>query len=424
MKFLMLTVAFCLVTALIYAEDLITYSWGWPVVNQTVDYENLQFFNVQPLGLTISVPYNTEIFSPCSGTVKVSDDFSFDGLGGIQPEGQNFRGYCLIIECLNAGDEENYLAVLLHLRPGSEIYDSFEHQGLAPVGATVYKGQYVGRVNHYFVNEKDDWPRLGFNLIKGYFKPENLKDYIAGYYYPKWPKIDLNDWQNPLEFIKKNSMYATWFGDGSLVQTFQNDEIDLIIDGYAHNIYDEEIFKAYNFDHRQILKIKPENYGCLPKGEWQIEWAPCLELLKFEGTYYLLEKNCVTCLNCKISELASKEVAISWKFNPLLARDLTESEADDFFNHCEIQEMTYLRDGTVVALVKDQQLEKFFLAHHNGYLSEFADAAAFWFAGYDFDDLIIFDNEEDFNGAFKRYGASITSEMIFSCGQTFDLTNH
>jgi hypothetical protein len=408
-------------STVVHAEDLLTYSWGWPLSQDTASQPHLRLFNLQPTGITYDVAFDTEVYSPCSGVVKVSDETSFDGLGALNPASKNYRGYALIIECLNAADEENYLVALLHLAPGSDVYDQFDHVGLAPVGSIVYKGQYVGRVNHYYANE-NDWPRLGFNLIKSQFKPEQLKDYLSVFEYFDWPELPTNFRTQPLAFIEENSLAATWFGDGSLVQVFGDEEIDLIIDGFANNVYDAETFDAYKFDRGKILYVKNESYKCLPKGEWQIEWAPAIELLKFDGTYYLLEKSCATCSNCLISELASKEAALSWNLNPTTARELSEAEADQWFNLCENKETAYLRDGAAVALAADASLEKFFLAHHNGYLSEFVDAPTFWLAGYDFDDLIVFDNEEDFHASFKSYGAKITEQMIFSCGQTFDLT--
>ena len=420
----------CLTCNLVKAEDLVTYSWGFPLQGEwweLIDEEDDNAWAGQQIGAVTkpaAVNFDTPVFSPCSGVVKVSDNMSFDGLGALSPGHSQYRGFALIIECLNDSDEEYYLVILQHLQSGSGFYDADKHQGLAPVGSVVYKGQYVARVNHYWIYGELDWPHLRFSLRHGYFKPEDLSNLMSAFYYPRWPEFDLEKWLDPTQFIIEHSMKAQWFSDGSLIQVYGQRDVDQIIEQEAHNIYAADAFAANNFEPQKILYVTASAYKCVPKGEWQIEWTPWREVLLFDGTYYLLEKNCPDCSKCILSDFASPSVVKSWNLDIGKARELSEAEAFQWFNYCDAGETLYLRDGAVVALKSDAKLpETFYVAHHNGYLSAFATVKNFWLSGYDYDDVQFFDKPLFFENAFKDYGEAITEEQLMSCQQKAVLIN-
>lgn len=119
-------------------------------------------------------PYGTTIYAPAEGTVKFSGLAS--GYGSSACNGDPGQaGYVVVIEH-RASSGVKVCSTLGHVQGGT--YNQGNQTGLIPVGSFVQKGQYIGRVAHYWGCPTGDWHHLHFGIRKnGYAGGPNLAGY-------------------------------------------------------------------------------------------------------------------------------------------------------------------------------------------------------------------------------------------------------
>ena len=412
-----------------------TYAWGYPVKGNWWQIKNFEFGKYndmfdnyhQAVDTNIhKTPYNTELFSPCSGVVKISDEKKFNGYGANKSTNVYYLGYVLVIECQEeSGDYQT--ALLGHVQPGSSNYNAINHTGLAPLGAFVYKGQYVARINHYWngSGQTDDWPHVHFGIHKGAFNPAKYGDYVKGYSKDGWNADHTanENWWSPTVYVKENSMKAVWHADGTLIQPYGQPDIFQVVDHEKHKITSEAVFNAHDFDWDQVLFISDSENQCIPSGSWQIDWAPCREVGVYDGRYYLKEKNCQKPTDCTVYKFTTVAALLSWNLTVAEAKSLTSSQMNDWFDNCANGKVLYLRDGAIVqtnftvpGLVENGDR---FVSQKNGALSKFSTSKAFWRSGYDYDDLLFFsaDEEELFYFSYCGFGKTIIDDNLNTCAK-------
>lgn len=390
-------------------EFPITYALGFPIKANWWSLTNFDFggyyenFSGYHLGVDTYVSktaVGTEVFSPCSGIVRVSDNQTFGGYGANNSAHPNYRGYVLVIECqLESG--QRFTALLGHVQGGSINYNAKTHQGLAPLNSLVYKGQYVARVASYWngLGYSSDWHHLHFGIRLGEFHSSRVADYVQGYATSGWNSTHTkhNEWQNPTQFILANSQQHTWHPDGALLQIYGQSKIYQVLNQRTHHITTQTVFEAHNFDWDKVVYVSEDEFNCYPVGDFDIDWAPIRRIYVSAGRYFLHELLCGSCAGV-VYPFASEIAMRSWGYLPEQAVSISTSN----LSALPYGYTLYLREGTIVSL--DQELANVYFVYKNGLAKRFLNQDIFWRLGYDYEDILFLSPDQFFANTKEQEG--------------------
>lgn len=136
-------------------------------------------------------PVGTVVYAPSDGIVKFAGLAGGYGSSACYGHGGK-AGYVVIIEhTLKNG--RRVCSTLGHLRGGP--YNPINNTGLIRRGSMVYRGQYIGRVEHYGGCPSGDWHHLHFGIRKGrYLGAPNIRGYGS--------RTELYNWYEPNSFVR------------------------------------------------------------------------------------------------------------------------------------------------------------------------------------------------------------------------------
>jgi hypothetical protein len=380
-------------------EIPVTYSLGFPLRGNWWDIANFGFgqpgeqFSGYHLGVDSRVdrtPVGTEVFSPCTGYVRISDDRDWGGYGANNVSNPAYRGYALVIEC-RWENGQIFTALLGHLQSGSSMYSEKDHTGLAPLGALVYKGQYVGRVASYWNGSgfNSDWHHLHFGIRLGKFSVSKAVNFVTGYSATGWNDNHTvhNNWTDGTAFVLAHSMRTVWHPEGSLLQPYGDSQIYQLVGTDIHHIKNEAVYSAHHFDWNKLLYVTETEISCYSVG-WEIDWQPTRTLYRVENTYYLFETQCPSCATGKFYPFATEMAMYSWGYDKSVAQVLSQSELNAKLSAGNsLGPKLYLREGFLAHVGSNFSAGNIYVSLGSGNLAKFETARAFWSLGYDYDDI-------------------------------------
>ena len=404
----------------------VTYSFGFPLKGNWWDLVGFGFGEVNSafagyhLGVDskpAKTPFNTPVYSPCNGRVKVSDNLTFGGYGSDSAGNSAYRGYVLVIACVDE-IEEPYVILLGHLQRGSSDYSEKASTGLAPLDSLVKQGQYVGRIAHYWhgAGTATDWPHLHFGVYRGVFDAAEVSHYVSGYSASGWNTNHSvhASWLEPTRFIREHSEYAQWHPDGSLLQVYGDSAIYLVRNGQLAHVADERVFNGYGYDWTRVTFISEEEFSCYEVAS-DISSVPTRRLYVNQGNYYAYELTCPNC-RCEWWHFASEATVWSFGYYPGNAEVITLADVFRWQETCEVKHWRYWRDGMMVKPPPElgYGAGAIFVSQSNGLLSAFVSERSWAWLGLDYSQILSV-SEADFQSSYRALGPVIGEELLTGC---------
>jgi len=232
-------------------------------------------------------PYNTPVYAPCDCIVRMSDAYSLGGYGSDHPD-YYWQGYAIVCES-QTPDGERFTMLQGHVQAGSDVYDEAAERGLAPVGTVLERGDYMGRLDHFWhIVEggggisQTDWPHDHFGIREGAFDSTRPGDYVLGRTLNGWitdgddatrntPYGECRnyheDWVNPIHFIQSYNYQACWHPPGTLIKTPDNPDVYLRVgDNEIQWITDEDVFHTNGWRDEFIVLVSDDEIALYDRG--------------------------------------------------------------------------------------------------------------------------------------------------------------
>ena len=177
-------------------------------------------------------PYGKVVVAPADGIVRISTDLTdssgaigFGAYGSDDQTNPNYKGCLIVLEHAIQGGSQFVTSLIGHVQCESvSSYDVDLKRGNPPHGTIVRKGQYLGRVNHYWHGrtQTSDWHHVHFGIRRGrytataYNRNETVLSYVRGYaarssftYDTTTKRYRHKTWLDPIEFVNGHSDPAT-----------------------------------------------------------------------------------------------------------------------------------------------------------------------------------------------------------------------
>jgi len=392
-------------------------------------------------------PYDTPIYAPCDCIVRVSDEYSLGGYGSDHPD-YYWRGYAIVCES-QTPDGERFAILSGHVQPGSDIYDEVSERGLAPTGTVLRRGDYMGRLDHYWhiVAEgggisQVDWPHDHFGIREGAFDATRLGDYVLGRTLDGWI-TDVDDatrttpygecrnyhseWVNPIHFIQSYNYQACWHPPGALIKTPHNPDVFLRVgDNEIRWISDEDVFHSNGWRDEFIILVSDDEIALYDRGSSVSEIGSIDAYIDVVGQVWLVwgwpwqsdrYRQRVRDQNWQ-SVLASWGLTEYQYWGAELAYD-SETEIYFDFNYPIKARGVPFRDGTLVK----QEYESTVYVMVDGVAEPIISGETFEQAGYEWSDVIeitagLENNSYSIGDCYDPSSACLRRDDIFQCGSS------
>jgi len=180
------------------------------------DY-NEAFPNKYHLGADTNVwltPYDMVVVAPADGIVRISTDVQFSYFGSDSGSSANNLGCAIVLEHMMLSGQA-VTTLIGHVQCQSGTYDPLSRSGSPRVGAIVHRGQYIGRVAHYWhgASTGTDWHHTHFGVRLGRFNAlsytrSDLAPFVRGYDWASEFTADdsgnkhHHTWLDPIEFVE------------------------------------------------------------------------------------------------------------------------------------------------------------------------------------------------------------------------------
>ncbi len=241
-------------------------------------------------------PVGTAVVAPADGIVRLSTNTVYGGYGSDSKANSAYPGCLLVLEHARPGGDP-VLSLLGHLACDSGVpYDPGARLGNPSVGSVVRRGQYVGKVAHYWSGstQTKDWHHLHWAMRRGPFDPGlPAASFVAGYDKPS--AFDEEDglpthpvWIDPFRVLDAHVGAAPVSSEvrrhppGSLLEAPDGERWLVSADGRIAFL-SADVFIADRYDEASVIRVSAEEMECYAKDPPRTASGP-VELYQRPGT--------------------------------------------------------------------------------------------------------------------------------------------
>lgn len=161
-------------------------------------------------------PYGTLVVAPADGIVRVTTDITLKGYGATSSANPDYYGCVIVLEHMQPNGQA-FTSLLGHVKCESgQAYDPGARTGNPKRDAVVRRGQYLGRIGHYWygAGKTVDWHHLHFGIRQGRYQAASytrsgIYKWVRGYAArsefktdPQTGKLAHPEWVDPVIILK------------------------------------------------------------------------------------------------------------------------------------------------------------------------------------------------------------------------------